>query len=244
MIPPMQIIQQFIEWPGLWLNLARLLTLIFTSFIAWMTYRSYVLIKTIPIEANLLLSLPELIVRLGMVGFCLFLAWMSGLSMAQLGLWIIDPWRMMGWGLAVGVVIQLGVNVITLQAIRIFGATIYSAWLIRNILPRHSGEWPWLVVAFIPPVLMEELLFRTLLLGLFQAIVPLLLLIPATSIVFGLMHQPQGKLGMVIAGAINVAFCILFVWSGQLLLTFVAHYTINLLQVVLASRRQDWLENY
>ena len=240
----MEIGAEIFDWSWVWLNLARLLTLLFTSFIAWMTYRSYLLIKTVTIETNLLLSLPESIVRLGMVSFCLFLAWLSGLSAEQLGLVVSDPWRTIGLGFALGIVIQLGINVVTLPAIRIFGRDIYSPWLIRNILPRHSGEWPWLVLAFIPPVLMEELLFQTLLIGLFQTIIPLPILILVTSIVFGLMHQPQGKLGMLIAGTINIMFGMLFVWSGQLLLTFVAHYTINLLQIVLASRRPDWLENY
>ena len=228
----------------LWLNLTRLLILLFTGLIAWMTYRSYLLIKQVTIEANLLLSLPESIARLVLVGFCLFLAWLSGLTLTQLGLVVEHPCRTIGWGLAIGLIVQLTTNLITIQTIKIFGRDIYSPWLIQNILPRRSSEWPLVALAFIPPVLMEELLFRTLLIGVFRDILTLPILILVTSIVFGLMHQPQGKLGMIIAGVINVVFCILFVWSGQLLLTFVAHYTINCLQIVFAFHQRTWLENY
>jgi membrane protease YdiL (CAAX protease family) len=90
---------------------------------------------------------------------------------------------------------------------------------------------------------MEELLFRSLLIGGFQTIVPLPGLILATSIIFGLMHLPQGKLGVFVSGAINMLFCLLFIWSGQLLLTLVAHYTVNLLQLMTAALLQPaWLE--
>jgi hypothetical protein len=41
-----------------------------------------------------------------------------------------------------------------------------------------------------------------------------------------------------------VLFSFLFIWSGQLLLILVAHYTTNYLQLVIAYHRRDWLENY
>jgi hypothetical protein len=58
------------------------------------------------------------------------------------------------------------------------------------------------------------------------------------------MHQPQGALGVVAAGGLNVMLSLLFIWSGELLLPLTAHYVINLLQVAVASRRREWLENY
>jgi membrane protease YdiL (CAAX protease family) len=91
---------------------------------------------------------------------------------------------------------------------------------------------------------MEELLFRLLWLGVFSPVIPLPLLIIGASILFGLMHQPQGLLGVVTAGGINILFSLLFVWTGELLVPLVAHYTINLLQVIAAHRHKDWLENY
>jgi len=227
-----------------WLILTRLAILLFTSFIAWMTYRSHLLLKEIQPDFNLLLSLPESIARIVMVGICLFLAWTSGLTTIELGLTLTNPWWSLGLGLGVGILIQLGVNLATLQLIKHLGRDIYSPWLIRNILPRQPREWVLIALAFIPPVAMEELLFRTLLIGAFWAIIPLPLLIVGTSIVFGLMHQPQGKLGMIMAGTINILFCILFIWSGSLLVTFVAHYTVNLLQIIVGYHQRAWLESY
>jgi membrane protease YdiL (CAAX protease family) len=91
---------------------------------------------------------------------------------------------------------------------------------------------------------MEELLFRSLWLGSFNQMMPWWLLTIGTSIIFGLMHQPQGQLGMILAGGINIFFCILFVWSGQLLLPLTAHYIANLFQLIVAYHQRDWLENY
>lgn len=227
-----------------WLNLTRLAILLFTGFIAWMTYRSHLLLKEIQPDFNLLLSVPESIARIVMVGICLLLAWLSGLSIIELGLTVGDLWWSIGLGLAVGVITELVVNVVTSQLIKHIGRHIYSPWLIRNILPHHQREWVLIALAFIPAVGMEELLFRSLLIGGFKAIIPLPLLIIGTSIVFGVMHQPQGKLGMAVAGVINILFCILFIWSGSLLVTFVAHYTVNLLQIIVGHHQRAWLESY
>jgi hypothetical protein len=230
--------------PDFWLNLTRLLILLFAALIGWMTYRSHLILKEIRPSFNLLLSWPETVARLALVGFCLFLAWFSGLPAAELGLTFKNPWRSLSLGLGVGLITQLVVSMATYQAIKYFGPQIYSPWLIRNILPRQAHEWLLVTLAFLPPVVMEELLFRTLLIGGFQSIVSLPVLIVGTSIVFGLMHLPQGKLGVVVAGIINALFCLLFIWSGALLVTVSAHYILNLLQVVAAKFFQpEWL-NY
>jgi membrane protease YdiL (CAAX protease family) len=229
--------------PDSWLNLSRLAILLFTGFIAWMTYRSHLLLKEFQPNFNLLLSLPETIARLILIAICLFLAWVSGLSLAELGFQVQNPWASIGLGLGLGLLIQLCLILITFQAIKHFGSDIYSPWLIRNILPRRRREWLLVALAFLPPVIMEELLFRTLLIGIFQTLIPLPFLIAGTSLIFGLMHQPQGKLGVIGAGLINILFCFLFIWTGELLITVVAHYTINFLQVVAASYYQpDWLK--
>ena len=228
--------------PQFWLNVARLATLIFTAFIAFMTYQSYQLLTRYKPNFNVLLSLPESIARIVMVLICLFIAWMSGLSRAELGLTVDHLWWSIAVGLGVGIVIQLTINIVTVQAVNRYGSHIYLPWLVRNILPSHRSQWIWLALAFIPPVAMEELLFRTLWVGLFQDVIPLAILISGTSLVFGLMHGPQGKLGMIVTGTINAIFCLLFVWSGELLVTLVAHYTVNMLQLITAHFQRDWLD--
>jgi len=232
------------EFPEIRLMLARLLILLFTGFIGWMTYQSNRLLKEIRLDFNILLSVPEILSRLVMVLVCLFLAWFTGLSGVALGFTVSNWPQSILAGLAVGVVVQAGVNWVTNQAIQRVGKHVYSPWLILNILPRRNVEWLLVGLAFIPAVAMEELLFRSLLIGGFQGVLPTGLLIVATSIVFGFMHQPQGKLGMTVAGAINALLSTLFVLTGQLLITLIAHYTVNMLQVIFAHFQRDRLENY
>ncbi|MCP4362639.1 MAG: CPBP family intramembrane metalloprotease, partial [Chloroflexi bacterium] len=197
-------------WPveNFWLNITRLAIILFTGFIAWTTYRSHLLLKDFQPDFNLLLSVPETIVRILLIGVCLFLAWLSGLPAVELGLTVDNVWRSVALGFGVGIIVQLGVNLTTLQFIKRFGRDLYSPWLIRNIMPHKNYEWLLIALAFIPPIVMEELLFRSLWLGTFQTIIPLPLLIIGTSIVFGFMHQPQGKLGMIMAGSINIIFSV------------------------------------
>lgn len=227
-----------------WLNLARLLTVLFTAFIGYTTYQTHLLLKNIELDFNVLLSVPETVARLLLAGLCLLLAWLSGQPAAAVGFIPPAGWQTVTIAVAAGVIIQLAVNGVTALAIKLFGRQIYSPRLILNILPKRPGEWLPVALAFIPPVLMEELLFRSLWLGLFAGVIPLTLLIAVTSVIFGLMHQPQGKLGMVVAGGINIIFCLMFVWTGQLLVTFVAHYTVNMLQVILGVYQRDRLLAY
>ena len=91
---------------------------------------------------------------------------------------------------------------------------------------------------------MEELLFRSLLLGGFGTFAPPALLAVAWSLVFGAMHLPQGSLGIVVAAALGLLLSALFLLTGGLLAPFVAHYVINLVQLIWASFDRSWLENY
>jgi len=227
-----------------WLTLTRLAILILTGLLAWVTYRSHLLLKEFQPDFNLLLSPAESVVRVLLVGLCLLLAWTSGLPATQLGLVIQEPGRTIGIGIGLGLATVLAVNWLTQWGINRYGRDIYSPLLIQNILPRRGREWVLVGFAFMPAIAMEELLFRSLWIGGFRDVLPLPLLIMGSSIIFGFMHQPQGKLGMLLAGVINVLFSILFVWSGQLLLSLTAHYTVNLLQLAVAHYQRDWLEQY
>ena len=233
-----------ISWTWSWLTFVRLAVIVLTAFLAWVTYRSHLLLKVFQPDFNLLLSPAESAVRLVLVGVCLGLAWLSGLPPAQLGLATANPLRSILLGLVIGLIVQVGVNVITTWSINYFGRHIYSPQVLANVLPRRPAEWVLVPVAFIPAVAMEELLFRSLWLGLFEAVVPITLLIMGTSVIFGFMHLPQGKLGAIIAGGINAIFSLVFIWSGSLLVPLVAHYTVNVLQLVVAHYQREWLENY
>jgi len=227
-----------------WLNVARLGVVILTALLGWITYRSHLLLKEYRPDVNLLLSFPEIIVRLLLVAVCLGLAWLSGLPSAELGLIFRNPLQTLAAGLGIGLVLVVVMNLVTNWCISRFGRHIYSPLVIQNVLPRRPIEWVLAVFALLPAVLMEELLFRSLWLGSFNQMMPWWLLTIGTSIIFGLMHQPQGQLGMILAGGINIFFCILFVWSGQMLLPLTAHYIANLFQLIVAYHQRDWLENY
>lgn len=233
-----------IDASAMWLNLTRVAIIILTALLAWITYRSNLLLKEYQPNFNLLLSPPELIVRVLLVGLCLAMAWTSGLPASQLGFVTDDPLRTIALGVGLGLGIVLLVNLLTTWSISRFGRGIYSPLVIRNILPRRPVEWGLVAIAFLPAVAMEELLFRTLWLGVFGEIVPLSLLIIVTSILFGIMHQPQGQLGVIIAGGVNALLSVLFIWSGELLLPLTTHYLVNLLQLILAYHQRGWLENY
>lgn len=227
-----------------WLAFTRLAVILLTALLAWVTYRSHLLLKEFQPDFNLLLSPIEAAVRLLLIGVCLLLAWLSGLPAEKLGLIAANPGWSMALGLLIGVIVQVGVNGATTWSINRFGRQIYSPLVVRNILPRRSLDWILVPLAFVPAVTMEELLFRTLWLGIFGSLFPLPVLVIGTSIIFGFMHLPQGKLGATIAGGINVLFSLLFIWSGTLLVPLVAHYTVNLLQLIVAYYQREWLENY
>ena len=97
------------------------------------------------------------------------------------------------------------------------------------------------LLALFPAVLVEELLFRSLLLGGFRQFLPVWALVVSTALLFGWMHSPQGHLGMTMTAAVSLLLAGLFLWRGSLLSPLVAHYVVNLLQLLVAHRYRDTL---
>jgi membrane protease YdiL (CAAX protease family) len=216
-------------------------TLMMTLFVAWATYRSAQLLQHMEVDFNLLLLPAENVLRVGLVVAGLILGWVSGLSRDQLG-WVSHaPLIDIAIGVAAGVAIQAPLNALTAWAIRRFGPHIYSPVVVRSILPRSRDEWPPILVALFPSVLVEELLFRSLLLGGLSVVFPAWALVVATALLFGWMHSPQGQLGMVMTAAVSLVFAGLFLWRESLLPVLVAHYVVNLMQLVLAYRHPERL---
>jgi membrane protease YdiL (CAAX protease family) len=129
-------------------------------------------------------------------------------------------------------------------AIARFGSHIYSPIVIRSILPHNPREGLLVPLALVGAVLLEELLFRALLLGGFAFFAPPLALAVLWSILFGVMHLPQGILGIVVAALLGLLLSALFLATASLLAPFIAHYIINLVQIFRASREKSWLESY
>jgi membrane protease YdiL (CAAX protease family) len=126
-------------------------------------------------------------------------------------------------------------------SIRRFGPQIYSPIVIRSILPRTREEWAPVLLALFPAVLVEELLFRSLLLGGMRLFFPVWVLVVGTALLFGWMHSPQGRLGMIMTASISILLAGLFLWRKSLLLPLTAHYVVNVLQLLVADRHRDRL---
>jgi membrane protease YdiL (CAAX protease family) len=217
-------------------------TLALTAFITWATYRSAQVLRQMQVDFNLLLLPAENLLRVGLVVACLILGWASGLPREQFGWTSHAPLTDLGIGLAVGILAQVILNVLTNWAISRFGPGIYSPVVILSILPRSRAEWAPVLLALFPAVLVEELLFRSLLLGGLAAAWPVPVLIVGTALLFGWMHSPQGWLGMIMTCAASLLFAALFLWRGSLLPPLGAHYVVNVLQLVIAHPRRDELE--
>lgn len=219
-------------------------TLVLAAAITWLTYRSARLLQEMEVPFNLMLAPLENAFRLLLILLCLGLGWVSGLPPAQLGWVASSPLREILIGLVFGLAVQSLLHPLTRWAVDHFGKEIYSPVVIRNILPTDGREWVLVPLALLPAALVEELMFRSLLLGGLSATWPPLLLAILGAVLFGAMHTPQGLLGSLATGVVGFLLSLVFLWRWTLLSVFVAHYTINVLQVVWASRQRDWLQRY
>lgn len=215
-----------------------------TVALAWATYQSGRLLRSVPVTENLLLAPVENMVKGAIVLICIGLGVLSGATPSQLGWTLTNGWRDLGLGLLLGLATQLAANALTLGAIKVWGKTIYSPVVMRNIMPRARIEWLLVPAALGLAVVLEELLFRSLLIGALSISVPVLILLIGFSAIFGLMHSPQGALGVVLTGAMGLWLSLLFLWSGGLLLPLTTHYVINFLQLLKAQDKRVWLETY
>ncbi len=212
--------------------------------LAWATYQSGRLLRSVPIRENLLLAPVENVVKAAVIALCAGLAAVSGLPPAQFGWVIAHPFEDLAAGILLGLSAQVVVNLVTSWAIARFGKGVYSPVVLKNIFPRSRREWLLVPAAMFLAVLLEEVLFRGLLLGGLSAFVPAPLLVVGLGCVFGVMHSPQGTLGMIVAALIGMILSLLFLWSGSLLAPLVAHYLLNLLQLIRAREEWRWLQEY
>lgn len=215
-----------------------------TAALAWATYLSGRLLRSVPIRENLLLAPVENMVKGILVLACVALGALSGASAAQLGWTFENAWRDIGLGIVIGMLTQFLANAATMAAINVWGKEIYSPTVMRNIMPRSRSEWLLVPAALGLGVVLEEVLFRSLLIGGLSVTVPIPILLIGFSTIFGLMHSPQGTLGVVLTGVMGMWLGLLFIWSGGLLLPLTAHYVINLLQLVKAQDKRAWLDSY
>lgn len=207
-----------------------------TVAIGYGTYTTARLLKRWQPDTNLLLTPAENLMRGAIVLVCVALGYLSGLDFSRLGWQLLHPWREIGIGVMAGVGLAFFFYATTRWIVQHSGERFYSTVLLQAILPQSHREFLLLLAALIPVVLLEELLFRSLLLGGLSPLLPAPLLLVGLSLVFGLLHSPQGPWGMIGAGLGGFLFGLLFLWLGSLLAPLVAHYVANALQIGIAWR--------
>jgi membrane protease YdiL (CAAX protease family) len=218
-----------------WLFLAGVSVL--TTFIGYGTYRTAQLLKTWRPETNILLHPLENAGRVGLILLCLGLGKLSGLDAASLG-WQIADWEQQ---LILGAMIGLGLGAIFYYLTHWLKTQtdqkIYSSVILDLIAPQTFTELLLVLFWMGPVVLLEELLFRSLLLGGLAPLLPLPLLLLGLGLLFGLMHSPQGMWGMVGASLAGLILGLLFWWQHSLILPLTTHYLINAWQIIQVWRQ-------
>lgn len=207
------------------------------GFVCFATYRTGQVLQSWKPDKNLLLNPAENIARLVMIGAAVGLGVLSGRGPAALG-WVSgQPLADLLIGLAVGAAISLALLPLSLWVKR-----RHPQWqndvVLESIRPRSRRQWPLVLLALIPVALLEELLFRSLLLGGLGSLVNVWWFALAASILFGLLHRPQGDWGVAAATAVSLVFSALFLWRVSLLLVTAAHWMANATQLAAAA----WLE--
>lgn len=217
-------------------------TLLLALFLGYTAWRTAVLLRTWRPAQNPMLSTPENALRLILVGICIALGAIADVDAARLGWTFTDlPGQALRgtlWGL--GLAFLFGF--LTRSLIARTGRRFYSPLVLELILPKSHHEFFLLAFAMIPAVLLEELLYRSLLIGGLTPLVPSAVLIVVVGVVFGLLHTPQGTWGTLGATLAGILFGWLFVREGSLVLPVVAHYVANLAQIAWAYRYPEVTE--
>jgi len=137
-----------------------------------------------------------------------------------------------GIGLAAGVGFWVG-NEFAAAVADGFGLGVDES--LRELLaPDSVGGWVVLLGVVLPIIaVVEELLFRAAAIGVPVAGLdaPAWAMVVVSSVAFALGHGAQGRVGVVVTGALGAALGTLFVLTNSLLAVVVAHYLVNALEL-------------
>jgi len=147
-------------------------------------------------------------------------------------------------GTATGVVLYIANEIAA--ALATHAGFSHDEQLRELLAPESAGGWTILLGGVLPIIaVFEELLFRAALIGALAvgfAIDPWLLAV-GSSIAFALGHGIQGRVGILVTGALGFVLAALFIQTGSLLVVVVAHYWINALEFVVHERFElEWAE--
>jgi membrane protease YdiL (CAAX protease family) len=220
-----------------WIFVCGVLAL--TGLIGYNTYTSARLLRRWRPDRNLLLLPTENLLRLVLIVLCVGLGALSGLDGHQLGWVLPQASAPIVWGFVWGCVLAIFFYASTRWVIQHTGDRFYSPIIVQAIVPRQPREL-WLVcLVMTSVVLLEELLFRSLLLGGLAPILTTPSLIIGWGLLFGLLHSPQGLWGIAGATLAGIILGWLFVQQGTLLTPLIAHYIANVVQVAMAMRLRE-----
>lgn len=213
-------------------------TLGVVAFMAYATYRSARVLEYWPEDQNPLLHPAENAFRLILILLCFGLGSISTLPPAQLGWrWSVTPIQValgIGAGLGLASIYYWGTRWIVQQT----GDRFYSPRVIRLIVPRTRRDFAVLLVVMLSVVLVEELIFRSLLIGGLSPLASPWELILVSSAIFGLMHSPQGWWGVFGVSLGGLLLGWMFVATGSLVMPLICHYVTNVVQIAAAYRLQ------
>ena len=137
-----------------------------------------------------------------------------------------------GVGLAAGVGFWVG-NELAAAVADGFGFGVDES--LRELLaPDSPAGWVVLLGVVLPIIaIVEELLFRAAAIGVPVAGLdaPAWAMVVVSSVAFALGHGAQGRVGVVVTGALGAALGALFVLTNSLLAVVVAHYLVNALEL-------------
>lgn len=159
--------------------------------------------------------------------------WWTDVPAAAVGLTADPAGVVFGLGVAAGVLLYVGNEIVAGFGARV-GATAPER-LREAMAPADTRGWALLLGVVLPIIaVFEELLFRGALIGAMAVgfgVDPWLLAV-GSSVVFGLGHGAQGRVGVVVTGVLGFALAAVFVFTGSLLVVIVAHYVVNALEFV------------
>lgn len=162
--------------------------------------------------------------------------WYAAVPLDTLGV-TVPTLAELALGSALGVAL-FGLNQAAARLGRQFGLSGDEA-LREALAPESLSGWAALLFVVLPVVAgFEELLFRgTLIAGLSAGFaLPTALLVVVSSVVFGLAHGAQGRVGVAVTTLLGTVLAVAFVATGSLAVVVVAHYLINALEFVVYER--------
>ena len=160
-------------------------------------------------------------------------AWYFEVPAAALGLAEARVGGPAAVGLGVGFGLVLWVGNELASALADASGASYDEGLRTMLAPDSAGGWLLLLGVTLPAIaVVEEFLFRAAAVGAPAAglgMSPWVLAV-VSSAAFALGHGAQGRVGVVVTGALGFVLATGFVLSGSLLLVVVAHYLVNALE--------------